>query len=327
MKRLLMLLLLTACTTTFAADATLVVPQFAKQPSEPVEGDALQAKYDAAWAKYAEAVGKATAAVNKALDDQFAKAADAGNLELADMWDRKKKFFLDTQTLEWPSDGKAKVEWRKANPKVDFPDDFSEVVASAKQAYAAAIDALRVDYEALVRDYTKERNLERAKQLREEMAVLSNKPVAALQRPRMVEGKEIPQKGRPGLEQLQGVWVAVAVDRHGTMMTPQDLREQNRRIIIDGSTLTFEETRDGKLSKFGGAITVDPDKKTLDLVGKGPGGADFNLLCIYELNGDELKFCYRRNVDGKAKRPTEFKAFKESPNSSISYTCKRLTLK
>jgi len=139
--------------------------------------------------------------------------------------------------------------------------------------------------------------------------------------------KGLSEDGKRALKEIEGVWAAVKVDRHGTMMTPKDLREQSRRIIIEGNTLTFEETnKEGKVVKYGGSFSADPDKKTIDVTGKGPGGADFNLLAIYEVNGDQLKFCYRRNADGTAKRPTEFKAFEENPNFSISYTCKRLKL-
>jgi uncharacterized protein (TIGR03067 family) len=139
--------------------------------------------------------------------------------------------------------------------------------------------------------------------------------------------KGLSEEGKRALKELEGVWMATKVDRHGTMMTPKDLREQSRRIIIEGNTLTFEETnKDGKVVKYGGSFTADPDKKAIDLTGKGPAGGDFNLLCIYEINGDELKFCYRRNADGNAERPKEFKAFKENPNFSMSYTCKRIAL-
>jgi len=138
--------------------------------------------------------------------------------------------------------------------------------------------------------------------------------------------KGLSEQGKRAVKELEGVWMAVKVDRHGTMMTPKELREQSRRIIIEGNTLTFEETRDGKVVKFGGPFTADPDKKTIDFSGKGPMGADFNLLAIYEVNGDQLKFCYRRNADGTAKRPTEFKADSEKKNFSLSYTCKRIPL-
>jgi uncharacterized protein (TIGR03067 family) len=138
--------------------------------------------------------------------------------------------------------------------------------------------------------------------------------------------KGLSEEGKRALKDLEGVWMAVKVDRHGTMMTPKELREQSRRIIIEGNTVTFEETRDGKVVNFGGPFTADPEKKTFDFTGKGPMGADFIMLAIYEVNGDELKFCYRRNADGTAKRPTEFKADDEKKNFSISYTCKRLKL-
>lgn len=186
MKRLLLLVTL-ACTTAFAAEPTLVVPPLSKPSAKPAEDDPFQAKYDAAWTRFEDAVGKATAEVTKALDSQFEKAADAGNLELADMWDKKKKFFLDTKALEWPSDGKAKVEWRKTNPKVEFPEEVSEVVVTAQQAYAAAVDALKSDYEALIKEYTKARNIERAMQVKEELAALSRNPPATPARPKMVE--------------------------------------------------------------------------------------------------------------------------------------------
>lgn len=189
MKRLLLLVTL-ACTTTFAAEQTLVVPSLSKPSEKPAEDDPLRARYDAAWSRFEDAIAKVTADVTNALESQFEKAADTGNLELADMWDKKKKFFRDTKTLEWPSDGKAKVEWRKKNPKADFPEEVSDVVAAAEKDYAAAVDALKVDYEELVKEYTKARNLERAKEVREEMAALSQKPAASPQRPRMVEDEK-----------------------------------------------------------------------------------------------------------------------------------------
>lgn len=138
--------------------------------------------------------------------------------------------------------------------------------------------------------------------------------------------KELDEKTQRALKELEGVWMATKVDRHGTMMPLKDLKEQSRRIIIEGNTLTFEETKTGKVVKYGGTFTIDSDKKTLDLTGKGPMGADFNLLAIYEIKDDQLQFCYRRNADGKAERPTEFKAFQENPNFSMFYTCTRLKL-
>lgn len=182
----------------FAADPVLVVPQLSKPATAPADDDPFKAKYEAAWTQYETNIGKITESVNKALDSQFEKAADAGNLDLADMWDKKKKGFVDTRTLEWPSDGKAKTEWRRKYPDIEFPDDFTEVIKAAQEAYAAAVTSLKGDYESLVKDYTKERNLGRAKQLRDEVAGLERKAVVQPERPRMVESKPEPRRGEDG---------------------------------------------------------------------------------------------------------------------------------
>lgn len=201
MKHFLLLLTLT-CTPAFAAEPALVVPALARPTATPVEEDPLYAKYDSAWVRFDEAVSKATADVIKAIDSQFEKAADAGNLELAEMWSEKKKFFLDTKTLQWPSDGKAKVEWRRTNPQVEFPDDFSETVSSAQQAYAAAVVALKGDYETLVKEYTKARSFERAKRVKEEMAVLDKKPAVPPAPPKVVEEKPAAKAQRTPADNL-----------------------------------------------------------------------------------------------------------------------------
>ena len=130
-------------------------------------------------------------------------------------------------------------------------------------------------------------------------------------------------------EELQGVWVATAVDRHGKMMTKKDLQDQARRIIIEGNTFRQEETRDGKVMAMTGTFTVDPSTGAFDFEGKGSNGNPFKLIGLYEVKGDLLRICFRGNADGKAERPTEFKAREESPNSphwSLSYTCKRVDL-
>lgn len=124
--------------------------------------------------------------------------------------------------------------------------------------------------------------------------------------------------------EMDGVWVAVSVDRHGTMLTPEQIKEQKRKVTIQGDTFTFEEILNGEPVNYGGTFTVNPDNQTFDLVGVGPRGAPWNILAIYELNGDELRFCYRRNADGTAERPTEFKAVQENPNYSMVYVCKRI---
>jgi len=189
-SRCIWLVLFVAITVpAFGDESQLVTPQLTRPTTEAPAGDALHEKYEAAWFRYEQAIGEVRDKVNAALDAQFEKAADAGNLDLADMWDKKKKFFADTGAVSWPSDGKAKVEWRKKHPTTDFPDNFSEVISAAGAGFEKAVATLKDDYESLVKDYTKERNLAQAKALRDELAGLARKPAVAQERPKMVEMK------------------------------------------------------------------------------------------------------------------------------------------
>lgn len=201
-----------------AADATLVVPPLVKPAMNPAQGDPLQEKYDAAWSRYEQSVAEVTAGMNKALDGLFDRAADAGKFDLAEMWDTKRKVFADTKTLEWPSDAKTKTEWRKRFPTIDFPEDCSESVNAARAGYAAAVTALKEDYEALVKEYTKERNLGRAKQLRDEVAALEWKPVPQpAPKPAPKPEPAPPVKPWPvakkGAEQFKGHWYKVFAEK------------------------------------------------------------------------------------------------------------------
>jgi hypothetical protein len=171
MKKLWMLLAV-SCATSMAAEVTLVIPQISKSDEVPADGDPLQARYEAAWAKYEQAIAKVVAQVTEALDKEFNKAADAGSLDSADKWDKKKKAFLDTLTVtvEVPDKPKRPVVKK---PKADAPASFEEIREAAQQAIDSALATLKNDYENLVKDYTKERNLARAKALRDELAGLA----------------------------------------------------------------------------------------------------------------------------------------------------------
>lgn len=310
MKRLWLLFAL-LCTPTVAEEITLVIPQLAK--GRAAEGDGLSARYDAAWTKYERAIGKVVADVTEALDAEFNKAADAGSLESADMWDKKKKGFLDSKTVTCEIPDKPKSSARK-KPKPDAPTTFAKVLQSAQQETDNAVSALKNDYGTLISEYTKARNLERAKHLKEELEGLG---AARAGRLKMAEPET------DGLEALQGLWVATQVDRHGTLMTPDELRSQARRIIFDGDLVTFEETRDGNLKQYSGTVHLNTKEGTLDFDGRGPKGYPLRLLGIYRLNKDELLWSFRANVDGTAKRPTGYRADKESPNWSIAYRFKK----
>lgn len=184
MKKLWMLLAI-SCATSMAAEVTLVIPKISKSDEVPAEGDPLHARYEAAWAKYEQAIATIISQVTEALDKEFNKAADAGSLDSADKWDKKKKAFLDTQTVTVEVPDKPKRPAPK-KPKGDAAPSFEEVLEAAQQETNSAFLTLKRNYENLVTEYTRDRNLDRAKALRDELAGLATKPV---KRPAMVEMK------------------------------------------------------------------------------------------------------------------------------------------
>jgi len=239
MKRLWMVLAL-SWSTTMAGELTLVIPQVSKSDGVPADGDPLHAQYEAAWAKYEQAIAGVVTQVTEALDREFNKAADAGSLDSADKWDKKKKAFLDTHTITVEVPDKPKRPPPK-KPKGDAAPSFEEVLEAAQQETNSAFLTLKRNYENLVTEYTKDRNLDRAKALRDELAGLARK---SAERPTMVEMKP----SRVTQMRLKHAPDAVAVDGHfykvfwGTC----SWHEARKRCEMVGGYLTCLETRDEK---------------------------------------------------------------------------------
>jgi len=291
------LVFLTVCIAVSAvtAHAQLATPQLTRPTTEAAAGDALHEKYDAAWFRYEQAIGEVRDKVNAALDAQFEKAADAGNLDLADMWDEKKKVFADTGSVAWSSDGKTKTEWRKKHPTTDFPDEFTDGISAAGVGFEKAVATLKEDYESLVKDYTKERNLARAKALREELAGLARKPVAPPSgRPIMVEKKTSRVSERvsgdavlvPGSEWISddGVVRLRLLTREGENFTGLFHLGQNQLREVKGSV------KGEKLQWLGKDVTA---------LNGGRGGDNFGTLSQDD-KGPKLDFTWVQNGNGGA---------------------------
>jgi len=182
----LLFLLLAASMPALAEEDLLLTPKITKPAFEPAAGDPLQAKYEAAWFRYEKAIGEVRDTVNAAMEAQLEMATDAGNPDLVAMWDKKKKVFLDTGTLTWPTAEKAKVEWLKKYAATAFPEEFSEVVAAAKVAFERAVATLIRDYESLIKDYTAGQSPARANALREELVWLARQQMVLVERATVV---------------------------------------------------------------------------------------------------------------------------------------------
>ncbi len=114
---------------------------------------------------------------------------------------------------------------------------------------------------------------------------------------------------RPDREAIQGRWAAASEQVGGALLSPEQIRQMNKRLEVRGERFVIRRVGlGGKFGVYDGTFRLDPkaDPKTFDWTGKGPAGAT-ELRGIYELEGDTLRLCYVEAASGAA-RPTELRS-------------------
>jgi RNA polymerase sigma factor (sigma-70 family) len=119
------------------------------------------------------------------------------------------------------------------------------------------------------------------------------------------------------LRKFQGAWRLDGFDLGGgNTLTAQEIKTQGWTLSIEGNKFQFTD-RDGKKTSFG-RIAVDDSTKPATLVRiETDRNQDVYTWCLYELDGDTLRFCQDVRQKGK---PREFKA---GPDTTIA-TYKRV---
>jgi len=120
------------------------------------------------------------------------------------------------------------------------------------------------------------------------------------------------KKGNAAQEELkkfEGTWALVSLEVEGKLVPATDAKVS--KIVVKGDTVTF--SHDDKVVAEA-IFSVDPtnNPKTMDstlTIGPNKGK---KTLCIYELDGDNLKVCMPQGEQ----RPKEFSA-KEGSNCSL----------
>ena len=136
-----------AVTNPKSADAQIFsVPKLVKPQSD----GAVDASYNAAWQAYELGVQAATEKLAAVMTGQFEEAVEKGDLELAEMWEAQINSLKQTGTVAM------------AKLPVDAVD-------AAQKSYEASKAKLKVEYDTLVKEYTKKKNLTRARQLKDEI--------------------------------------------------------------------------------------------------------------------------------------------------------------
>lgn len=127
------------------------------------------------------------------------------------------------------------------------------------------------------------------------------------------------------MKALQGEWKCVLCEQAGEVADKKAIKEQDRRVSIEGNTYSMKRTQGDKRSGYKGKFEINPVNNHFDWIGEGPDGGLVKWTGIYELDGDALKVCYRYNKDGQAVRPTKFKTDSSKKNPSVYYEFKRDT--
>ena len=117
---------------------------------KPQSDGAVDASYNAAWQAYELGVQAATEKLAAVMTGQFEDAVEKGDLELAEMWE-------------------AQINSLKQNGTVAMAKLPVDAVDAAQKSYEESKAKLKVEYDTLVKEYTKKKNLTRARQLKDEI--------------------------------------------------------------------------------------------------------------------------------------------------------------
>lgn len=133
------------------------------------------------------------------------------------------------------------------------------------------------------------------------------------------------QKNNPAagaMKLFHGEWLCIATEGGGTSFDDAFTKEEDRRMTIQGDQMTMARTR-GERQYYTGKFEIDTSKGHFDFIGTGPNETPNHWIGIYELNGDDLKLCYRKKANEDAVRPTEFRTDNDAVNYCMCLTFRR----
>ncbi len=125
------------------------------------------------------------------------------------------------------------------------------------------------------------------------------------------------------LKTMQGKWLCEASEESGKVIDKKVVKGQDQRLSIRGGNFMMTRLYAEKIGAYSGKFEIDATTGHFDFVGKGPTGKPVKWVGIYELDRDNLKLCFRYQVEGKVTRPTTFKSDDGQPNVCVFHTYKR----
>jgi uncharacterized protein (TIGR03067 family) len=114
------------------------------------------------------------------------------------------------------------------------------------------------------------------------------------------------------LKALQGEWVATTLVISGKKLTKSEMQRHSRRFVFKGNSYREEVTRDGNTLVVEGKFEIDPGQKEIDVIGrtqfegKEPNPGVHEIFGFYAIDGDKVRFVYRKKGTADPSRPTKF---------------------
>jgi uncharacterized protein (TIGR03067 family) len=100
-------------------------------------------------------------------------------------------------------------------------------------------------------------------------------------------------------EKMQGTWTVVSAEKDGARAPEEAI--QGMKVVIQGKELTIQHK--GRNEKLTFKLDASKKPKVIDMTH--PRDKGENVPGIYELDGNNLKMCWRK---GGGERPTKFAA-------------------
>ena len=125
------------------------------------------------------------------------------------------------------------------------------------------------------------------------------------------------------LKTMQGKWLCEGSEESGKVIDKKVVKGQDQRLSIRAGNFMMTRLYAERIGAYSGKFEIDATTGHFDFVGKGPTGKPVKWVGIYELDRDNLKLCFRYQVEGKVTRPTTFKSDDGQPNVCVFHTYKR----
>jgi uncharacterized protein (TIGR03067 family) len=116
------------------------------------------------------------------------------------------------------------------------------------------------------------------------------------------------QAGGGDAEKIQGTWIVVSLQDGGKQAPEKEI--EGTRLIVTKDKMTLSKPG-GEEDSVGYTLDATKKPKWVDLTTKDGK----KMLGIYELDGDNLKFCFNEKDD--AKRADKFESAAGSPNDVL----------